>query len=317
MARAQVFAMMAASAASAGESPLRPLEPLAQATPGLSPAQLDHVRELLRRATGVALGAEKAYLIDGRLARVAREEGLQLDALATRLIADARAQALAVEALLNHETSFFRDWHPFEALREVVLPQLFAAAPPGRRVRIWSAACATGQEPYSLAIMLREHFPAEAARVELLATDVSEAALARARAGSFTQLEVNRGLPTRLLFAHFRREGSRWVARPELQQMVTFRPLNLLRDPFPAPVDLLLLRNALIYFDLATSRSILERAGAALAPGGRLVLGGAESTLALGSDDFEVERLGKSLLYRLRPQQAGGQRAGGQQAGGR
>lgn len=265
----------------------------------LSVAQVAQIRELLRRSTGVDLGADKDYLVRSRLERLAGRSSRPLAELAQELGSSRALQQRVVEALLNHETSFFRDWHPFQALREHVLPQLFASAPPARQLTLWSAACATGQEPYSLAMLLAEHFPAEADRVRIVASDVSAEAIARAKAGSFNQTEINRGLPSRCLLRFFQRRGLRWEAAPELRARVEFRRLNLLRDPYPSSVDVLLLRNVLLYFDDATAEAVLERASAALAPGGALLLGGAEACRTL-PPGWELERAGQVSLLRAR-----------------
>jgi len=265
----------------------------------LSAEQVAGIRDLLRRSTGVALSADKDYLVRSRLSRLAGRQGVSLEELAAELPRSQVARARAVEALLNHETSFFRDWRPFEALRESILPRLFAATPPGRELVLWSAACASGQEPYSLAMLLEQHFPGERDRVRIVASDVSNEALARARAGLFSQAEINRGLPSRCLLGYFERRGLRWEISPKLRERIEFRRLNLLSDPYPADVHVLLLRNVLLYFEDRDAEHVLERAEGALAPGGALLLGGAEACRAL-PPVWERELAGRVTVLRSR-----------------
>jgi chemotaxis protein methyltransferase CheR len=195
--------------------------------------------------------------------------------------------------MVTTETSFFRDVHPFETLRTTVLPDLLRRRRAERRLGVWCAACSTGQEPYSFALLVREHFSELAGwRVDILATDLSADVLARARAGRYGQIEVNRGLPAALLVKYFRQHGATWELNEDVRRMVEFRELNLTR-PWPAlpPADLIFLRNVMIYFDVETKRSILGRAARALRPNGYLLLGGAETTLNLCDSFRRAEHL--------------------------
>ena len=246
-----------------------------------------HLRALVRARSGIALGPDKDYLCDSRLAPIARANGFaDVDALVTRLRAGAAAddglRTLAVESLATHETSFFRDVNPFEALRRSVIRALVASRPSTSPVCIWSAACATGQEPYSLAMMVHEHLPDLLHRVKIIATDFSGGALARARTGRFHQIEVNRGLPAALLIKYFRREGTEWVISPTIRSAVEFRQVNLV-EALPAMplMDVVFLRNVLIYFDPETRLAALKRVAKNLARGGLLVLGAAETLIGL------------------------------------
>ena len=204
-----------------------------------------------------------------------------------------------VEALATHESLFFRDLHPFEALREVIIPAALQAGA-GRRLTLWSAAAAAGQEAYSLALMMREHFPG--AQVTILATDLSQEVLARAEAGRFSQLEVNRGLPAALLIKHFVRDGRQWQLHDDVRRMVTFRQLNLAgplsRIP---PMDIVFLRNLLIYFDTQAKEALLNRVSKVLRPGGYLFLGAAETTYGL-DNSYERVQVGRSICYRVTAQ---------------
>ncbi len=191
--------------------------------------------------------------------------------------------------------------HPFEALRTKVLPELIAARAAQRTLRIWCGACSTGQEPYSLAMLLKEHFPQLGSwQVSILCTDLSRDVLAKAKSGAYTQLEVNRGLPAAMLVKHFARQGEVWQIRDELRTRLQFQELNLAR-PFPnlPRFDLVMLRNVLIYFDVETKRGILARIRRVLAPDAFFFLGAAETTLNI-DDAFESVPVGRTVCYRLK-----------------
>lgn len=272
-------------------------------------------REVARELTGIALSPEKDYFVEGRLEAVARARGLSLGDLA-QAVRSAPRGALAqevAEALLIAETSFFRDPGLFEVLRAQVLPELIAARRAERRLALWSAACATGQEPYSLALLLVEHFPElDGWDVDILATDLSQQALDYAASAVYTQHEVNRGLPARLLVRHFEREAMTWRLRPAVRRLVRFARVDLLRPLPPLPrMDLVLLRNMLIYHDVETKRGVLASVRERLRADGRLVLGSAETTLYLDAGFEPSPELG---VYRV--QDAPGEARGGG-AGGR
>ena len=262
----------------------------------LSPAGFDYVRQLIARESAHALGEGKSYLVEARLAPIAEREGLDSVADLVDRLPHARAALRddVVQAMTTNETSFFRDIHPFDALRDVVLPAVLKAT--GGRLSLWSAAASTGQEAYSLAMLVGEHFPR--ARVSILATDLSRDVLARAASGIFTQLEINRGLPATLLVRHFERHGAGWRANDALRRRVEFRQLNLARPwPAMARMDVVLLRNVLIYFDEQSKRAALAQAARVLAPGGVLFLGGAETTYGL-DDSWERIQVGRTTFYR-------------------
>jgi len=262
---------------------------------------------MVKARAGIVLASDKTYLLETRLAPLLRREGIaSLDALALRLRDPRRAEALAreaVEALTTNESSFFRDGKPFEHLRGV-LPRLAAARPPDRPLRIWSAACSTGQEAYSAAMVLAESAGAgcSALRAEILGTDISREVLARAREGSFTQFEVQRGLPARLLAKFFKPEadGGRWRIAPELRAMARFEEANLLGDLGRfGRFDVIFCRNVLIYFDAPTKARVLGALARQLAPDGALYLGGAETVLGL--TDQLVPMAGERGVYRPAP----------------
>jgi chemotaxis protein methyltransferase CheR len=203
--------------------------------------------------------------------------------------------------MTTNETSFFRDVHPFEALRRTLLPELIDRRRAARRLTIWSAACSTGQEPYSVAMLLREHFPETAQwSVRIFATDLAQEVLERARAGVFTQLEVNRGLPAPLLVRYFRQDGTDWQITPEIRDMVQFEEMNLI-EPWPAlpDFDVVLLRNVLIYFDGESKQRVLRNLRQVLRPDGVLLMGGAETTLNL-DDAYERLPIDRAGCFRLR-----------------
>jgi chemotaxis protein methyltransferase CheR len=273
------------------------------ALPRLSDAEFDHIRALVRDRSAIVLDDTKQYLVQTRLVNVLRSAELPsfaslVDELRRRphgKIADD-----VVEAMTTNETSFFRDVHPFETLRKVVLPELIAARQPEKRLSIWCAAASSGQEPYTIALVLKEYFPELAGwQVLFRATDISQDMLRRCREGRYSQLEVNRGLPAALLVKYFRQDGAHWQVRDDLRAMIDFQPLNL-AAPWPVmpAFDLVFLRNVMIYFDVETKKAILGRVARLLRSDGYLVLGGAETTFNLDSSYERVESL-KSGYYRL------------------
>lgn len=260
------------------------------------------VRDLVLKRAAIVLDDSKQYLLETRLEQLARETGFDT---ITELVTRARAlspklDTKIVEALTTHETSFLRDLSPFEILRDTVLPAMVAARERMRSLTIWSAACSTGQEPYSIAMLLLEHFPAlERWPVRIVATDISESILQRARQGLYRQLEVNRGLPAAFLVRHFERKGTDWQVKARVRELVEFRQLNLL-DPWGSlRPDIVFMRNVLIYFDNKTKRTILQRIRQVMAPDGALFLGGAETTFGL-DEAWERVNVGKSVYFKVR-----------------
>lgn len=252
----------------------------------ISLADFEFVAGLVHRRLGIHLEKDKGYLVESRFRRIYERLGLRsVGEFVDRLRAGAPEAILteAMESLTTNETYFFRDGTPFEVLRDKVLPKLLEARRAERALNIWSAACATGQEPYSIVLALREGFPQLSDwNVQVFATDVSNGVLEKAREGLFTQAEVNRGLTPDMLRKHFVAEGQGWRLRNDHRRMVKFWPVNLCREwPVFPKMDVIFLRNVLIYMDEASKRSILVRARQLLRPDGFLFLGAAESTFNL------------------------------------
>ena len=258
----------------------------------MTPLDYDFLRKALKERSGLVLSADKQYLVESRLLPIARKAGFgnlgelvaalkhgDSDVLMTRV----------VEAMTTNETFFFRDKTPFENFRSPVLPALLAARGGSRTIRIWCAAASTGQEPYSLAMALKDAEGDVAGwRIEIIATDLASEVLERAQAGIYSQFEVQRGLPIQLLIKYFAKVGDMWQIAPEIRAMVKFRQLNLLAD-FSAlgTFDLIFCRNVLIYFDQETKISLLNRLGRMTAGDGYLVLGAAETVVGL-TDSFRT-----------------------------
>jgi chemotaxis protein methyltransferase CheR len=274
-----------------------------------SPESMKYLRDLVHRRSAIVIEADKDYLLESRLAPLARLNAMAtIDELVRKVKSDERAPLThaVIEAMTTNETSFFRDAHPFEALKTKILPDLMTSRSAARVLRIWCAAASTGQEPYSIAMAIREAFPSLATwNVQIIATDINATVLARARAGVYKQLEVNRGLPASLLVKYFDRNGAEWQIKPEIRNMVTFQELNLLdRWPIFSAQDVVFIRNVLIYFDIPTKRRILGRIRETLREDGFLVLGGAETTLNL-DDGYSPVRVGPSVYYQPKPAQEG------------
>ena len=258
----------------------------------MTPQDFDYLRKLLRERSGLVLSAEKQYLAESRLLPVARKHGLAgLGELVGKLKATTAAAPLTVEvieAMTTNESFFFRDKVPFEHFRLTIMPALLAARAREKRIRIWCTAAATGQEPYSLAMSLKGIGPALAGwRVEIVATDLSNEVLAKAKAGIYNQFEVQRGLPIQQLVKFFTQVGEAWQIAEEIRAMVKFRPLNLLADFSPlGTFDLVFCRNVLIYFDQDTKTGVLNRIARQMPSDGFLILGAAETVVGL-TDAFK------------------------------
>lgn len=272
-------------------------------TAALDSNSFDYVRKLVQDISAIALEPSKGYLVESRLVPVAQAHGLRTVAELVALLRSkplGKIHAQVVEAMTTNETSFFRDVHPFEALKNVILPEIIRTRAAQKSLRIWSAACSSGQEPYSISLMIHDKFPQlRDWDVQIFATDLSRQMIDRAQQGKFTQFEVNRGLPVALLVRHFQKVGLHWQLKPEVMKPVRFQQLNLIEDwPRLPTMDVIFIRNVLIYFTPETKRQILGRIRKQLAPDGVLFLGGAETTLGIDNAWQRVSH-GNASTYRL------------------
>jgi len=257
----------------------------------VTPHDYDYLRRLLKERSGLVLSADKQYLVESRLAPVARRAGLTgvAELVGKLRRADERMVVDVVEAMTTNESFFFRDKIPFEHFRDTIMPALIAARATQRRLRIWCAAASTGQEPYSLAMLLKDMKGKLAGwRIEIVGTDLSVEVLEKAKAGIYSQFEVQRGLPIQMLVKYFAQVGDTWQIAPEIRAMVAYRPLNLLADfSSLGAFDLVFCRNVLIYFDQDLKIDVLNRLARVVDPEGFLVLGAAETVVGL-TDAFKL-----------------------------
>ena len=255
----------------------------------MTPVDYEFLRKLLKERSGLDLSADKQYLVESRLLPLARKAGLPgIAELVQRLRGNADALTTeVVEAMTTNETFFFRDKIPFDHLRDTILPAMLQARANRRSLRIWCAASSTGQEPYSIAMCLKEKPQALAGwRVEIVATDLSQEVLEKAKAGIYSQFEVQRGLPIQMLMKYFKQTGETWQINPELRAMIQHRQLNLLHDFAQlGTFDVIFCRNVLIYFDQDTKINIFNRLARQIEGDGFLVLGAAETVVGL-TDTF-------------------------------
>ena len=251
----------------------------------MTPESFSFLAGLVKARSGIVLTADKGYMLETRLGPLLRRDGItSLDALALRLRSPREESLTAdvVEALTTNESSFFRDGKPFEHLKRL-LPAMASSRPASQPIRIWSAACSSGQEAYSVAMIVAELAPTLGGRrVEILGTDLSREMVDRARDGLFTQFEVQRGMPVQMLVKYFRQEGQRWRVAPELRAMTRWQTFNLLEDARGlGRFDVIFCRNVLIYFDAPTKTRVLAMLAGMLAADGVVYLGGAETVLGL------------------------------------
>ena len=255
----------------------------------MNPPDYEYLRKLLKERSGLDLSADKQYLIESRLLPLARKAGLSgIPELVQKLQGGSSALITSVvEAMTTNETFFFRDKVPFDHFRDTIMPEILKARAGRRSVRIWCAAGSTGQEPYSLAMTLKEMGAALTGwRVEIIATDLSQEVLEKAKAGVYSQFEVQRGLPIQMLMKYFKQTGETWQVNPELRAMIQHRQLNLLQDfSHLGTFDVIFCRNVLIYFDQETKINIFNRLARQIEPDGFLVLGAAETVVGL-TDTF-------------------------------
>lgn len=263
----------------------------------------EFLTKFIRDKSAIVLEPSKMYLLESRLMPVARDLGLgSLPELASALKRPGSRELSqrVVDAMTTNETSFYRDVHPFDALRSTIIPELIKKREKERTINIWSNACSSGQEVYSIAMLLKEHFPVlQTWKIRLIASDLSTAILRKAQEGNFNQTEVNRGLPMPLLLKYFTKNGLNWQIKPEVRSSIEFKEVNLIETwpPTMPTMDIIFLRNVLIYFDTQTKTQILNKAVKLMRPDGYMFLGGAETTMNL---DVKLNRetIGKATCYR-------------------
>jgi len=270
----------------------------------LNSGDFDYIRKLVYDNSAIVLNPGKEYLVESRIQPLVNDKGFDsIEALVVKL-RNTPYSVLhkdVIEAMTTNETSFFRDMHPFDALRKDILPELIKTRSHVRNLHVWCGACSSGQEPYSLSMLIRENFPALANwRINISATDLSDDILAKARSGSYGTLEINRGLPALLMVKYFERQGADWQVKKDIRDMIDFRQMNLIGNwPPMSKVDIVMLRNVLIYFDKETKQSILGQIRKLLKPDGYLFLGSSETTFSL-DDGFERVMFGRAAAYRLK-----------------
>jgi chemotaxis protein methyltransferase CheR len=256
----------------------------------VTPPDYEYLRKLLKDQSGLDLSADKQYLIESRLVPLSRKAGLSgIPELVQKMRAGSASLTVqVVEAMTTNETFFFRDKIPFDHFRQSIMPEILKTRAARRSVRIWCAAGSTGQEPYSLAMCLKEIESQLAGwRVEVIATDLSQEVLEKSRAGLYSQFEVQRGLPIQMLVKYFKQIGEFWQINPDIRAMVQHRQLNLLHDfSSLGTFDVIFCRNVLIYFDQDTKINIFNRLCRIMEPDGFLVLGAAETVVGL-TDTFK------------------------------
>lgn len=270
----------------------------------MQPADFQFIQEAVHRLTAIKIDAEKLPIVRARLAQLVQAKNYKsihnlIDILRT---GDQTLLWQVIDHITNHETSFFRDIHPFHTLRQHIIPHLIQAQRHSQSLHIWCAACSTGQEPYSVLMLLREHFPdIQHWNIHLFASDISNSVLERAKCGEYNQFEVSRGLPTPLLLKYFHQNGSIWKINDSLIHSVEFFQHSLQAPwPFTHRVDLILLRNALIYFEPETRIAIFNKFYDGLHPHGALMLGCAETTLHY-TQKFEAVIIDRTAFYKPLP----------------
>jgi chemotaxis protein methyltransferase CheR len=266
----------------------------------MTPLDYEYLRKFLKDRSGLDLSSDKQYLVESRLLPLARKAGLPgIDELVAQIKGGSNAIAAdVVEAMTTNETFFFRDKLPFDHLRDAVVPDLLQARAGRRSLRIWCAASSTGQEPYSIAMCLKEMGAQLSGwRIEIIATDLAPSVLEKSRAGIYSQFEVQRGLPIQLLVKYFKQVGEMWQLNADIRAMTQFKQLNLLQDfSHLGTFDVIFCRNVLIYFDQDTKVNVFKRLAKAMEPDGFLALGAAETVVGL-TDAFKPHP-DKRGLYR-------------------
>lgn len=266
----------------------------------ITPQDFDYVRMFVFDQAGIVLENGKQYLVESRLLPIAKARGFDSLAKLVNVLKgpDAALRRQVIEAMTTNETTFFRDVAPFEVLKKHVVPQLMESRRATRELKFWYGASSTGQEPYSVVMMLLENFPELANwRVTHYATDINIEVIERARAGKYNQVEINRGLPATHLVKYFEKAGTEWQLKPIVRDKVKFEQLNLVKAwPLLPTFDIIMLRNVMIYFDVDAKRQILTKLNRQLSPDGYLFLGGAETTMGI-VDSFRRMQFDQAGCY--------------------
>ena len=273
----------------------------------VSDSDFSYISQFVREHAAIVIDPSKAYLVSSRLEPLAKEVGFNgigqmVASLKSKGCPD--LQKKVIDAMTTNETSFFRDIEPFEYLKKVAIPEIISRKAKDRTLRIWSAACSSGQEAYSIAFMIKESFPELSQwKITIHATDISSAILEKARRGEYSQYEINRGLPVQYLVKYFQKEGMQWRVVPAVREMVNFSYLNLVSPWRGLPIfDIVFLRNVLIYFDVPTKRSIFEQLRGTITKDTYVFLGAAETTLNV-HDSYErviIPDIPRCGCYKLR-----------------
>ena len=270
----------------------------------VNPADFDFISKIVREQSAIVLEKGKEYLVESRLMPLVHQEKLEsLENLVKQIKMKPRGtlKDAVIEAMTTNETSFYRDIHPFETLKKEIFPELIEKRKTQKELNIWCGASSSGQEPYSLIMLLKNSFPQlNTWKTNFSASDLSNQMLNRCKSGIYSQLEINRGLPAPLMVKYFERIGTEWQVKEELRKMIQFRIINLSENwPMMGTLDLIMMRNVLIYFDVEMKKNILGRIRKLLKPDGYLFLGAAETTLNL-DENFERMPFKQSGCYRLK-----------------
>ncbi len=270
----------------------------------INPADFDYISKIVREQCAIVLEKGKEYLVESRIMPLVHQEKLEsIENLVRKIKSEPRGSLkdAVIEAMTTNETSFFRDIHPFETLKKEIFPELLEKRKTQRELNIWCGASSSGQEPYSLVMLLKNNFPQlNTWKLNFSASDISNQMLNRCKSGIYSQLEVNRGLPAPLMVKYFERIGTEWQVKEELRKMIQFRIINLSEGwPILPQLDLVMMRNVLIYFDVEMKKNILGKIRKLLRPDGYLFLGAAETTLNL-DENFERMPFKQSGCYRLK-----------------
>lgn len=270
----------------------------------IAPEDFNFLQKFIKDESGIVLEQDKKYLMESRLVSIVEESKLEsFHELVARIRVSKYSEIAikVIDAMTTNETSFFRDINPFNSMKNNVIPDVMKKREKEKTLNIWSAACSTGQEAYSLAMIIHENFPSLLNwNLKIYASDISKRMIARGKEGCYSQLEINRGLPAKMLVKYFRQNGHHWCIREDLKKMVEFLIVNLVEAwPMLPQMDVIFLRHVLIYFDIESRKNILNKIKKILSPGGYLILGVGETTLNI-DEEFEGAQIENTIWYRLK-----------------